>query len=51
MDKNLFDQPVKNDLRTYDNIRKISTGQKKDFSQGTVKYCEFILLQYNISLK
>ena len=24
--KNLFDQPVKNNLRTYDNIREISTG-------------------------
>ena len=25
---NLFDQPVKNDLRTCDSIRKIATGQK-----------------------
>ena len=25
--KNIFDQPVKNNIRTYDNIRKISTGQ------------------------
>ena len=25
--KTFFDQPVKNDIRTYDNIRKISTGQ------------------------
>ena len=44
MEKNLFDQPVKNDLRTYDNVWKISTGQEEDFLQGTVKYCEFILL-------
>ena len=28
---NLFDQPVKNDLMTYDNIRKIATGQGDDF--------------------
>ena len=26
--KNFFDQPVKNDLGTYDNIRKIATGQE-----------------------
>ena len=26
--KNLFDQPVKNDMRTYENIRKLATGQR-----------------------
>ena len=29
-EKNFFEQPVKNDLRTYDNIRKILTGQGDD---------------------
>ena len=24
---NFFDQPIKNDLKTYDNIRRIATGQ------------------------
>ena len=24
--RNFFDQPIKNDFKTYDNIRKISTG-------------------------
>ena len=28
--QNLFDQPVKNDLRTLDNILKITTGQEDD---------------------
>ena len=28
--KNFFDQPVKNDLITYKNIRKIATGQGDD---------------------
>ena len=28
--KNLFDQPVKTDLITYENIRKIATGQGDD---------------------
>ena len=25
--RNFFDQPIKNDLKTYDNIRKIETGR------------------------
>ena len=32
--KNLFDQPIKNDQRTYDNVRKISTGQGNDYTSG-----------------
>ena len=28
--QNIFDQPVKNNLRTYDNIRKIAIGQGDD---------------------
>ena len=30
--RNLFDQPVKDNLRTYDNIRKIETGQGDDYT-------------------
>ena len=26
-EQNFFDQPVKNDLRTYDNARKVTIGQ------------------------
>ena len=33
-EKNLFDQPVKNKLRKYDNIRKIATGQGDDYTAG-----------------
>ena len=32
--KNLFDQPVKNDKITYENIRKISTGQGGYYTTG-----------------
>ena len=28
--RTLFDQPIKSDLKTYDNIRKIATGQGDD---------------------
>ena len=29
--KNFFDQPIKNDKTTYENIRKIATGQGDDY--------------------
>ena len=32
--KNLFDQPVKNDKVTYENIRKIATGRGADYTTG-----------------
>ena len=32
--RNVFDQPVKNDLRIYKNIRKIATGQGDDYTTG-----------------
>ena len=34
--QNIFDQPVKNKLRTYDNIRKIVTGQRDDYTTGSI---------------
>ena len=38
--QNFFDQPVRNDLITYDNIRKIATGQGDNYTTGC-------LLDYN----
>ena len=32
--KTFFHQPVKNNLETYDNIRKIVTGQGDDYTTG-----------------
>ena len=32
--RNFFDQTIKNDLKTSDNIRKISTGRGDDFTVG-----------------
>ena len=47
--RNFFGQPVKNDLKTYDNIRKISAGQGDDYTTGCFldysyvkKYCKLI---------
>ena len=38
--KNVFDQPGKNDLVTYESIQKIATGQGGDYTTGC-------LLDYN----
>ena len=32
--KNIFDQPIKNNKVTYENIRKIATGQGDDYTTG-----------------
>ena len=47
--KNFFGQPIKNDKVTYDNIRKIVTGQGDDYMTGWLleytyfkKYCKMI---------
>ena len=32
--RNIFDQPKKNDLKTYNNIRKITTCQGDDYKTG-----------------
>ena len=33
-ERNFFDQPIKNDLKMYDNIRKITTSQVNDYTTG-----------------
>ena len=30
--KNVFDQPINSDLKTYEIIRKIATGQEDDYT-------------------
>ena len=42
--KNFFDQSINSDLKTYENIRKIATGQGDDYTTGC-------LLDYSISKK
>ena len=32
--RNFFDQPIENALKSCDNIRKISTGQRDDYTTG-----------------
>ena len=39
--KNFFDQTVKSVMRTYDNIRKIATGQGDDYTTGCLLYYNY----------
>ena len=41
--KNIFDQPINNDTKTYENIRKIATGQGDDYA--TFLFVRLSLLQ------
>ena len=50
-ERNFIDKPIKNDLKTYDNIRKIATGQGDDYTTGCLldypyfkKYYKFIAI-------
>ena len=45
--QNVFDKPVKNDLRTYDNIRKIAIGQGDDYTTACLLHYNISILYYN----
>ena len=32
--KSFFDQPIENDIKTYENIRKITTGEGDDYTNS-----------------
>ena len=34
--QNISDQPVKKNFRTFDNIQKIATGQRDDYTAGCI---------------
>ena len=36
--KDFFDQPINSSLKTYDNIRKVVTGQGDDYTTGCLLY-------------
>ena len=46
--RNLFDQPIRNDLNTYDNIRKIATGQGVDYTTGCLIDYSYFKKYYNL---
>ena len=44
----MIDQPIKNDLKTYDNIRKIATGQGDDYTTGCLLDYPYFKTYYNL---
>ena len=51
--ENLSDQPIKNNKATYENVRKIVTGQGDDYTTGCLldyTYCKYIYQMSAINL-
>ena len=46
--ENYFDQPIKNNKVTYDNIRKIATGQGDDYTTGCLLDYPYFIDTYKI---
>ena len=49
--KNFFDQPLKNNRVTYENIRKIATGQGDDTTDCLLDYIYFSLRLFKRNCK
>ena len=48
MEKKFFDQPLKNNLRTYGGIRKITTGQCDDYTTGCLLHYLYFQTHYKV---
>ena len=46
--ENVFDQPIKNNKVTYDNIRKIATGQGDDYTTGCLLDYSYFMDTYKM---
>ena len=46
--ENLFDQPIKNNKLTYENIRKIATGQRDNYTTGCLLNYQYIKDYYKM---
>ena len=46
--ENFFDQPIKNNKVTYENIRKIATGQGDDYTTGCLLDCTYFANTYKM---
>ena len=46
--QNAFDKAVKNDLRTYDNMWKVATGQEYDYTSGCLLDCPYFKEYYKM---
>ena len=46
--RKFFDQPMKNDQITYDNIQKIAAGQGDDYTTGCLRDCPYFKEHYKM---
>ena len=46
--RNFFDKPIRNDLKSYDNIRKIATGQGDDYTTGCLRDYPYFIKYYKL---
>ena len=46
--RNFFDQPIKNDLKKHENIRKTATGQGDDCATGCLLDCPYFKKYYKL---
>ena len=47
-EKNFFNQPIKNDKITYDNIQKISTGQRDNYTTECLLHYSYFKEHYKV---
>ena len=47
-DKNVLDQPINSNLKTYENIRKVATGQGDDYRTGCLLDYSYFKENYRI---
>ena len=47
--KNVFDQPINNTTKTYENIRKVATGQRDDYTTGCLLDYHYFKDHYKMS--
>ena len=47
--KNLFDQPIRNDVKTYENITKITTGHRDDCLNGCLLSYQYFKENYKMT--
>ena len=46
--KRFFDQPIKNHIKTYDNVRKITTCQEDSYTAGCLLNYNYFKKHYKI---
>ena len=46
--RNAFDQPIKNDIKTYENIKKIITSQRDDYTHVCLLDCNYFTKHYKM---